>query len=295
MNPSVDLRRAAYLSLILFLCWLPVIAARGAIQSAADLFSLAESAHPYSFWNHPAFLYFWTPLIALSSFVLVLTPGFFIALAMDAAEEIGEWVVNALGISIVTISIVVAAAMSITGDSLRGSTFLWVVGWLSILSFGLLILRIRQGKKLRWALNEPGDIQPILSALLIPAVILIGLIPKFYWENFNGDGVHAFESIRLLLKQPLPFWPSDSGAIRGFPGITSMLFAYPGSWFVRLFGENEAAARLPYLLYLLTLYFAILAIVKPRRDLKAVEYWLIWVGLIIYTVVVSFSTTYSPY
>ena len=81
----------------------------------------------------------------------------------------------------------------------------------------------------------------ILMMVLVPMVLLIALTPKFFWENFNGDGVHAFESARLLLVQPLPFWPASAGEIASFPGITSMLFTFPTSWFIRLFGEFEAS------------------------------------------------------
>ena len=40
--------------------------------------------------------------------------------------------------------------------------------------------------------------------LLIPYAALCLLAPKFYWDSFNGDGAHAFESARLLLGQPVP-------------------------------------------------------------------------------------------
>jgi len=133
--------------------------------------------------------------------------------------------------------------------------------------------------------------------VIVPLLLLIVLTPKFYWENFNGDGAHAFESARLLLVQPLPFWPASSGAIASFPGTVSMAFCFPASWFIRLFGEVEASARLPFLLYLVVLYGAILALVEYGRTkrLSLSGQWLIWLGLTIYVVAMAFSATYDPY
>jgi hypothetical protein len=133
--------------------------------------------------------------------------------------------------------------------------------------------------------------------VVIPLLLLITLTPKFYWENFNGDGVHAYETGRLLLFQPLPFWHHSAGGVALFPGITSMLFAFPTSWFIRLFGEVEASARLPFLLYIIALFGAILELVEYGRikSLSLSGRWLIWLGLTIYVVVMAFSATYSPY
>ena len=91
-----------------------------------------------------------------------------------------------------------------------------------------------------------------LGLLVLTALVAYyALSPKLLFEAFNGDGAHAFESSRLLLRHALPFfWPDSAGPVAGFPGVTSMLFAFPNAWFLRLFGEVEFAARIPFLLYL---------------------------------------------
>jgi hypothetical protein len=133
--------------------------------------------------------------------------------------------------------------------------------------------------------------------IVIPLMMLVALTPKFYWENFNGDGAHAYESARLLLFGTLPFWPPAAGGISTFPDIRSCLFAFPSSWFIRLFGEVEASARLPLLLYLSALFGALVALIEFQRSrpLRIPERCLIWLALTIYLIVMGFSATYNPY
>jgi hypothetical protein len=133
--------------------------------------------------------------------------------------------------------------------------------------------------------------------LVGPMVLLIALAPKFYWESFNGDGAHSFEATRLLLFHPLPFWSRTAGDLADFPGVTSMLFTYVNSWFMRLFGETEAAVRLALMLDMVVLYAALLALVEHgrRRAMGTVEQALLWLGLAVFVLSLAFSATYAPY
>ena len=59
--------------------------------------------------------------------------------------------------------------------------------------------------------RPPIELGDLAVLLVVPMVFAAVLAPKFLWESFNGDGAHAFESARLLLNQPTPFWPPDAG------------------------------------------------------------------------------------
>jgi hypothetical protein len=116
--------------------------------------------------------------------------------------------------------------------------------------------------------------------------------------------VHAFEATRLLLSRPLPFWDADAGPISFYPGVTSALFAFPGSWFLRLFGPIEAAARLPAVLYLIAVFAGVIALLSDRRAAGPrtesatpglVEAGLIWLALGAYFLALAFSASYDPY
>jgi hypothetical protein len=275
----------------------PAVVGWGAVQNAAALFSLANSQHPYFVPAHAGILYVWTPLVVISTCLLFLAPGLFLSLALDAAAGVGQWMLTGFALSLVTISAAAGVVQSITGRTLRGGAFVAVVLACLLVSFAFLLIRLARGRPLAWPLGQAHAGTTLLSMAIVPALLLIALAPKFYWESFNGDGAEAYEVARLLLVQPLPFWPPEAGEISSFPGVTTMLFAYPGSWFIRLFGEVEASARLPLLLYLIPLYGAMVALIDQGRPkpIRLPERLLVWLGLVVYVVAIAFSATYNPY
>ena len=66
---------------------------------------------------------------------------------------------------------------------------------------------------------------------------------------------------------------------------------------VRLFGEVEASVRLPYLLFLAAGLFPgmVLLIEHGRKAASTASIWLTWAALAVFTVVMAFNATYSPY
>jgi hypothetical protein len=269
------------------------------IARAVDLRSLADRANPYFVPDHAALLYGAVPVVAVSACVLVLAPGLFLSLAMGRGSSAGEWLVSSLTLGIVGVSAAVALVQSISAAPVTGNGFVAVVAACACAAFAVALVRVRRGARLPWPADSPAAVFTLAIMLLAPLALCVVLLPKFLWENFNGDGAHAFESGRLLLRSALPFWPREAGSVAQFPGLTSMLFAYPTSWFIRLFGPLEVSARLPLLLYLPPLAGALLAIAGHRQPatvaaskLGAV---LVWVSLSAYTVTMSFSATYNPY
>ncbi|MFQ5422103.1 MAG: hypothetical protein ACE5EY_17280, partial [Anaerolineae bacterium] len=195
------------------------------------------------------------------------------------------------GLSIIVIS-PAAAVTQVTGGG-----FVALLVGLTAVSGAILFWRCRRGFEPVWPWTRPYARTTLLSLIIVPALFFAILTPKFYWENFNGDGAHAFEAARLLLRQPFPFWPGAAGAVAGFPGMTSMLFLYPVSWFIRLFGPVEVAARIPFLLFWLGLFAGVVAVVEKGRKetVRPSIQWLIWLGLLVYAVTMAFSASYSPY
>jgi hypothetical protein len=289
--------RILRLSAVIAVAWLPALFGHDAVQSAAARFALANSANPYFVPDQAWILYIWTPLVVASACLLFLSPGLFLSLALNAATGVGRWVLTGFALSLVILSVAAAAVQWIVGSPLLGSAFAVVVVVCSLACFGFLLIRTEQGRVQAWPISKPYAKATLIPMIVVPLLLLITLAPKFYWENLNGDGAGAFETERLLLAQSLPFWPDSAGDMASFPGITTMLFAYPGSWFVRLFGEVEASARLPYLLYLVPLFGVILALVETlrTRPLGIPERWLIWLSLSVYTIAMAYSATYNQY
>jgi hypothetical protein len=325
---AVDLRRLAVLAGSLLLLALPAILLRGTIPAAAALHALSGPDAPWIPGQAAGLVVVAAPLAAIGAIVLLLAPGLLLALACNRGSSAESWVLDGFALSLVSVSAAAGLAQAVAGAPLTGGAFAATVLLLAGAALGIVLLRLRMGATLRWPLAAPHAHTTLAGMLIVPFAILVALAPKFYWEAFNGDGAHAYEASRLLLDRAVPFFAEGSGEIRGFPGTTSFLFAYPTSWFIRLFGGLEVSARLPLLLFLPPLFGGIVAVINRRnggmvdrlvanaesrdggsggdlqvapaaaRDdagLGSAERWLIWLALAVYVVVIAFSATYSPY
>ncbi len=278
---------------VLAVASLPCLLNSGAVQSAAALHAFAESARPYFVPAHAGLLYLWAPAVAISACIFLLTPGLLLSLALGVSESAGRWMLSGFTLSLVVLSVATGTVQSLMGRPLRGGAFMLLVAACSLAGLAILLLR----RPRAWPLGRGRAGVTLAVSVTVAWLLLAALAPKFYWENFNGDGAHAYEAGRLLLYQPVPFWHAAAGEISQFPDLRSFLFTYPTSWFVRLFGEIEASARVPLVLYLAALFGAILALIESgRKDIPgAMERWLIWLALAVYAVVMGFSATYSFY
>ncbi len=85
--------------------------------------------------------------------------------------------------------------------------------------------------------------------------------------------------------------------VASYPGMKTLLTRFPTSWFIRLFGEYEASARIPYLLFLVGLYGGLLDLAQLGKDrpLQPAARWLLWLGFGGYTLAMAYSAAYNPY
>lgn len=281
---------------ILGIICMPAIVGRGAIGATAGLQTFAASQHPYFVPAHAILLYFWAPIVAVSACALLLSPGLLLSIALGAAANVNRWIVTGAAASIVVVSVAAAAVQSASGRPLRGGAFVAVVCSCAAACAAIALWRARR-IRLAWPFEAGYSGATLAMMAAFPLMLAAVLTPKLYWENFNGDGAHAYESARLLLFHALPFWPPAAGGISSFPGIQSSLFAFPASWFIRLFGEFEFSARAPMLLYLPALFAAIAALIETGRfkRLGIAERVLIWLALIVFMTVMAYSATYNPY
>ena len=223
---------------------------------------------------------------------LVLTPGLVISAAWARPSTPGHWLAGGLALSLVLVSAVVEGVEVLIGGPLLGAPF---AGLVAVLTTLCAALAWRRPDTNAW--NDARPWWPLTLPFLVgPWILLVAMAPKFVYEAFNGDGAHTFEATRLLLRHAVAFFGPEYGGISGFPGMNSVLFTYPGAWFMRLFGQTEAAVRLPFLLYLGVLGPALLtaASVGGRRP-RAVHAWLVLASLSVYAVVMAYSATYDPY
>jgi hypothetical protein len=287
-------RRVLLLAAGLAIAAVPLVAFSGSVREAAALHSLVS---PGGSWLPAAALgpVLLGALELAGAIALLFTPGLLLALALGRARTVSEWVLHGFALSLLTVSLATAVMQSLIGQPLTGAAFILVVVCCGFAALAVVLARMRT-RVLDWPLADRSEMVTLAGLYAVPLAMLVALAPKFFWEAFNGDGAHAYESARLLLHQPVPFWHPDAGVISGFPGTTSFLFAYPASWFLRLFGELEVSVRLPLLIFMPTLAAALFALIDyGRRRTHSIDRWLIWLALTVYVVVISFSATYSPY
>ena len=301
-RPMIGLRTADSARLLKLLgvftiCSVPAILGRDAVSEVAALFPLADSPHPYLVPAHAVLLYVWSPLVVGSAAVLMLAPGLCLALLSDASASLSRWILFGFALSVTTLPFLTPLIESMTATPLRGRRFLALLAAATLAAWSVTLVRSARGRVLHWPMAERGARSTLVGMIVVPLAILAALTPKFYWDNFNGDGVHAFEASRLLLSQAVPFFPPAAGATAAFPGVTSMLFAFPASWFIRIVGPLEASIRLSVLLYLPPLFASIVALAEHERvrPLTVLERTIVWLPLVTYVIALGFSATYSPY
>jgi hypothetical protein len=294
LRVTAERRAILLLASVLLALALPAVIDPGAVARAAALIP-AEGAAAYWVPQHAVLLYGWTPIVVLSAFILVLGPGLVLVYAASSVRSAAAWMLLGLASSSVLLSVVVEVTEAITGGALQGRGFSTLA---CALTLACTVVGVVIATPSRRMVIERRERQVIASAVIASALLLVLLLPKFLWEAFNGDGAHAFEATRLLLRSPVPFFGSDAGPVSSYPGITSSLSHYPVSWFLRLFGSIEASVRLPYLLFLSAgLYAGLMALIQSGRRSDDVVHgaWLSWLGLGVFTVVMTFSASYDAY
>lgn len=289
---DLDRRGAAALAAAVIALALPAALGFGLVERLAEQVARAAVESPYRAALADPAVSLGLPLIVLSATLLVLGPGLVWTAAFGRAGRTARWLVESFVVALALVS-TVAACVDALGRPLVGPGFAGAC--LALTALGALVLRTRARAGLPGL--EPGALGRLLWILAPPALLVAVAAPKLLWEDFNGDGAHAFEAARLALRRPLPFWDAAHGPVANFPGLTSVLFLYPMSWFVRLFGENEAAARLIAAPFLALFVAATLWFAEGRTAdrLRGWELAGLWLAVSVYALVMATSATYSPY
>ena len=292
----VGLNTVTRLVAVLGLFSLPAFLDWGAIGDAAALYPLAGTSHPYWVPSHAVLLYLRAPAVILSACILLLTPGLLLALAGGVARSMAGWVLAGFMISIVVVSTAAGIVQGLIRTPLVHGAFAATVAACSVACLSVLCYRLARRRPIARPWSTDNAASTIAAMVGTSLLLLISLAPKFYWDSFNGDGAHTFEAARLLLRQPVPFFGPNSGVMSSFPSVSTMLYAYPESWFLRLFGDVEASVRVPWVLYLTALFCGIVAVAEHARTaLGRAAQWLIWLELTVYAITMAYSATYSPY
>ncbi|PPB81570.1 hypothetical protein LV82_00779 [Albidovulum inexpectatum] len=252
--------------------------------------------NPYFLPAHALQLYLLTPLATLAACVFLLGPGLIVAAVWGRDKTLATWLLSALGWAIVLNVTGISLFQLATGHVVRGQDFALLMAFLNVscLVAGALWLGAGAEFKLRFDETDRGD---LIGALVLFWLCICLFAPKFYWENFTGDGSGSLQFARLHIARLWPFWPPEAGPIRNAPGLTMVLFVFPESWFVRLWGEWEYSVRAPLLMYLALLYPVLCRLIRSGREtgLPAIDHVALVAALLIYTLSVVYSGGYHVY
>jgi hypothetical protein len=97
----MPIRRLVPVSLALAVCWIIVAVGTDSMQAAANLPHSAWAEHPYFVSSRFWLLYVWAPVLALSSFLLVLSPGMALLSALGGDSDQDRWLLKSLGLGLI--------------------------------------------------------------------------------------------------------------------------------------------------------------------------------------------------
>lgn len=268
----------------------------GIVRDVLAQWDLGQSANPYIILSRAFSLYVAVPLVSLACSIFFLAPGLIIATVTGREKALAHWLLAGFGLSIVVLTAATSAFQIATGIVLTGHRFFALVAVVNLVLLVLAGLRLASGQRFRINLRDQStDLWMSLGLFL---AVLILMSPKFYWENFTGDGSGALQFTRLFVHTLWPFWPDDAGVIKQAPGLTSFLFVVPDSWFVRLWGETEYSVRVGHLMGLGLLYPVLTALVRtgrPEARFGIVDHLLLAATLYLYSLSVIYSGGYHAW
>ncbi|MFM2355227.1 MAG: hypothetical protein RLZZ528_963 [Pseudomonadota bacterium] len=265
------------------------------VRQTTGMYELGQSATPYFLPDHVLLLYVLTPLATLATALFFLSPGLLLAATYGREKGAAYWLMSAVAWSTASITLVSTVAQLASGIVLKGPTFWLVVLTTALAALALFTRRLSAGRR---ALVRFGPSRTDLGVGVILFLgLLIALSPKFYWENFTGDGHGALKFARLFIHELWPFWMPEAGPIAKAPGLSMVLFVLPESWFVRLWGEAEYSVRAPLLMYVAMVYPILAALIRSGRDIaiRHIDHVLIGGAVALYAFVMIYSGGYNPY
>ena len=234
------------------------------------------------------------PLFVCGSLVALVAPGVLLALAFGREDDFSTLVLKGLLLTFPVYGSLFVLLHVLTDGPVRPELVRWSSALVVAGCATLCWRRVRRGTaRIAWSSVDRRRLLQTLAGVLIATWLLGG---KLLLENFDGDGYEAFEFGRGLFFEPMPRWLLGGSQAMGFHA-TFLLFAYPNAWYTALLGPVEAAARLPFVLYLVLLFHALVVVIEHdgTRRLRTPEELALWCGVALFGLVAVFNTSWNPY
>ena len=268
---------------------------RRALLRVATLYPDALPAHPLADSAHAVLLYVATPIAVVATLIMLLAPGALLLLATGGESRAGAFIVKSFGAAFALRVLVDSAAKLARLEPLGALAFIRLDLGLDAALAAALVWRAARGREITWPFATPEGRRRLAWCVVIPAVLVVALLPRFFWMDLTDDGLEALAAGRSLVWHVIPRFPNASGYV-GL-GIGMLAMAFPIHWFVALIGPYEAAARLPMALYLPVLFAVLLELVEwaSSRALRVTEEGAIALAVFAFAAAMSFNSSYSPY
>jgi hypothetical protein len=274
---------------------MPALLGAQMVQQASDLYTLASQPWPYFQPSRVGLLYLWVPVVVVSGFVLYLLPGGLLTVAFSPTRNPEGLIVLAFGWSTLLEIGLSTAMKGLFGFPLTKQSYLLAWGVAALLAYGCVVWRQWKVKAKAWPPVEGEHIRRVFWMGGVSALGIAALFPKIFWESFNVDGIEAYEFGRSLTTHLFPYWEIHEGVFGFYHNF--VLFSYPNHWFITFFGPVEAAARLPFFLYLVVIFCGLVLLIERmgNKKLGSAEKVVLWFGLVLYAVVQVYNTNYDPF
>jgi hypothetical protein len=290
--PLVSPRFLVLLLAILSVCAGLVVILPATVGQVNDLFPGPLPDHWYPVTQDAFLVYGVTPVVILASIVLLLAPGFFVAVALGKPRDTIELVLMTILLSVVlhffTFSVIKLVTAQPDQSTYRGA----IIGT-SLVAWAILTARVLGGSVLL-PIATPEDRRRLVWLGAVSLITLYLLFPFIFWQDFNPDGLEILTMGRSLDLHLIPRLPT--GAPPGL-GVGMIAATYPVHWFISLFGPSEAAARLPLLLYVPLLLAGLLGLIewKSTRSLRRSEEFAVVLGLSVVIAAMALNDAYHAY
>ena len=269
--------------------------APGIVAYTVGLYDFAVSSGPYFVPQQALVLYLAVPLVMLGLIISILSPGLFLAARFVSTPTFSTWLLSGFGFSFLLVSFAAGLGEFATQRLFLDRAFIVLLTLINLACY--LIAKSDRAERTLAGIAWRKHRHEITAMIALPVVILVFFLPKFFWENLNGDTAHVLFSSKLLLGSMNPYWPETGGPYASDPGFATSLTNYANAWFLRLFGETEFSIRALVLICMPVLFTAFMALIRHGKnqinEARTVLFVALALGLASF--VFMYSAAYDPY
>ncbi|RMF61394.1 MAG: hypothetical protein D6748_01705 [Calditrichaeota bacterium] len=268
---------------------------KGILRQVALLYPLAQTSHAYFNFSQPILFYILTPLIVLSGFIFILSPGLIWSVILESPQCWNEYIIKSFTFSFILLLISTAFFKIFINTPLLSFNFITITCLMSITGWFFLLRKELKGEPILHFFSDSSNRRRLLWNILLVLLGCIILLPKLFWENFNGDGEEMFHLAKSLDVYFTPTYTWEN--IPRGADVKFILPMYINNWMIHVFGDIEASVRLPFLLYVVLLFSTIIFISEKFTNGKfnTKEEFALIVSLIVFSTVMIYNASYNPW